>query len=380
MTVGNSVNSDGFTVTPVTSRRDLMAFIKYPLRLYRNDPCFVPHLLSERKEFFGPGNPLFEFTDVTYLLARDARGDVVGRVTAHINHRHNEFTGESTGFFGFFECAERLDVARALLQATDSWLGEKGMTVVRGPFNFSTNEECGFLVDGFDKPPVFMMPYTKPYYVAFVEELGYTHAKDLLAYDCTYQGHIPEHLERFSERARERMDIKIRKMDMSRFELEVETVFNIYNSAWERNWGFVPMTRGEFKYAAKGLKPIVDPAIALIAEKEGEPVGFSLSLPDYNKLLRTMKGRLLPFGFLHLLLGKRSINRVRVILLGIIPQYRNRGIDALLYYETFKRGLEKGYTSCEISWVLEDNVMMDRAARRMGAVPYKRYRIYEKKL
>jgi len=380
MTVGNSANSDGFTVTPVTSRRDLMAFIKYPLRLYRNDQCFVPHLLSERKEFFGPGNPLFEFTDVTYLLARDARGDVVGRVTAHINHRHNEFTGESTGFFGFFECAERLDVARALLQATDSWLGEKGMTVVRGPFNFSTNEECGFLVDGFDKPPVFMMPYTKPYYVAFVEELGYTHAKDLLAYDCAYQGCIPAHLERFSERVRERTDIKVRKMDMSRFELEVETVFNIYNSAWERNWGFVPMTRKEFKYAARGLKPIVDPAVALIAEKEGEPVGFSLSLPDYNRLLRKMKGRLFPFGFLYLLLGKRSINRVRVILLGIIPQYRNRGIDALLYYETFKRGLEKGYTSCEISWVLEDNVMMDRAARRMGAVPYKRYRIYEKKL
>ena len=382
MAAGNSGSSqtDHISVTAVASRRDLMEFIKYPLRLYRGDPCFVPHLLWERKKFFSSKNPIFKFTDVTYLLARDRHGEVVGRVTGHLNHRHNEFTGEKTGFFGFFECVERLDVARVLMQTVEDWHCDRGMTAVRGPFNFSTNEECAFLAEGFDKPPAFMMPYTKRYYLEFLGRLGYEGVKDLLAYDYSYQGYIPEQWARLSRRVRERTNVRVRTMEPRHFKEEVETAFNIYNLAWERNWGFVPMTKEQFRHTARDLKAIVDPVVALIAEKDGKPVGFSLSLPDYNVLLKKMGGRLFPFGFLYMLFGKRLIHRIRVITLGVIPQYRNRGIEVLLYHDTFKNGVEKGYMSCEMSWILEDNVMMNRAMERVGAVPYKRYRIFEKKL
>ena len=380
MVAGKPGSADRIRVTAATSRGDLRDFMEYPLRLYRGDPCFVPHLLWERKQFFSAKNPIFAFTDVTYFLARDGRGKVVGRATAHVNHRHNEFWGERTGFFGFFECVERIGAARALTQAVEERLRESGMTLVRGPLNFSTNEECGFLAEGFDRPPAFMMPYTKPYYLAFMEELGYERAKDLLAYSCQYEGHIPEHLVRFSGRARERSGVTVRTMDLRRFEEEVEAVFRIYNSAWERNWGFVPMTEEQFRHMAKNLKPIVDPAIALIAEKDGEPVAFSLGLPDYNVLLRKTNGRLFPFGFVHLLFAKRRIHRARILTLGVLPEYRNQGIDVLLYHDTFRNGTAHGYWSCEMSWMLEDNVLMNRALKRMGAVLYKRYRIFEKKL
>ncbi len=368
------------SVRRAVSRRDLMRFIKYPLRLYRGDANFVPHLLWERRKFFSPTNPLFEFTDVAYFLARDEHGKLAGRVTAHVNHHHNEFWGEKTGFFGFFECVERPEVARALMESVEAWLRVRGMSVVRGPFNFSTNEECGFLIWGFDMPPAIMMPYTKPYYPAFVEGLGYAPAKDLLAYDYEHHGPIHEYLARFSRRVRERTGVTVRPLDRSRMEEDVEKVFQVYNSAWARNWGFVPMTGDEFRYMARELRPIIDPQVALIAEKDGEPVAFCLSLPDYNLLLRWMRGRLLPFGWMHLLFRRRTINRVRTITMGVIERFRNRGIDILLIYETFRNGLPRGYWSCEMSWVLQDNVRMIRALERMGGRHYKSYRIYEKAL
>ena len=370
----------GVRVAPVASRGDLMRFIKLPLRLYRGDPNFVPHLISERKRFFSPANPLFEFTEVQYLLARDGQGKVIGRVTAHINRRHNEFWNEKTGFFGFFECIEQFEAARALMRAAEDWLGARGMTAVRGPFNFSTNEECGFLVEGFDRPPFLMMPYTKPYYLEFMDRLGYRRCKDLFAYYYEYPGSIPEHIVRVSSRIQERTGVTVRMIRTDNFEESVKEAMQIYNAAWARNWGFVPMTDAEFRYMAHELKPIMDPAVALIAEKDGRPVGFSLGLPDYNILLRKMRGRLLPLGWLRFLLGRRAIDRVRIITLGVIQEYRNQAIDILLYYDTFRNGLRRGYRSCEMSWVLEDNVRMIRAIERMGGRRYKTYRIYEKAL
>ena len=370
-----------FSIREVSSRRDLRDFIRYPLRLYRDDPCFVPHLLWERKQFFSPKNPIFEFTEVAYFLARDERGELAGRVTAHVNRRHNECWNEKTGFFGFFECVKDIEVARALMQAAEQWLLERGMTLVRGPFNFSTNEECGFLAEGFDKLPMFMMPYTKPYYLQFMEAQGYQPVKNLLAYDYSWKGAIPEYLVKFSKRVREKTGVTIRQMDLAHFEKDVETAFEIYNAAWVRNWGFVPMTAEEFRYAAETLKPILDPAVALIAEKDGRPVAFSLSLPNYNVLLKRMRGRILPLGPLYLVFGRSLMDRIRVIILGVIGEYRNRGIDVLLYHDTFYNGvLKRGYWGCEMSWVLEDNVMMNRAMVRMGAVVQKVYRVFEKQL
>jgi GNAT superfamily N-acetyltransferase len=210
--------------------------------------------------------------------------------------------------------------------------------------------------------------------------LGYSKAKDLLAYDYEYQGAIPEHLMRFSERIRQRKKIIIRPINMKHFVEDVETIFRIYNDAWSKNWGFVPVTQEEFRATAKDLKPIVDPSVVLIAEKEGKPVGFIVTLPDYNGLLKKMNGRLFPFGFLHVLFGRKSIRRVRTLLMGVVAEHRLSGIEALLIHDTFERGLPKGYRGGEMSWILEDNVLMRRAIERMGATIGKVYRIYEKAL
>ncbi len=368
------------TVSPATSSGDLKAFIRYPLQLYRNDPCFVSHLLHERAKFFSPSNPLFNYTDAAYYLARDDGGRVVGRVSAHVNRRHNKLTGEHTGFFGFFECIQHPEVAGALMSAAELRLQAMGMSVIRGPFNFSTNEECGFLSHGFDRPPVFMMPYNPSYYLDMMGELGYRPVKELLAYEYAYAGRIPEHLVKFSQRLQERSGVVVRPMRRKNFETEVGAAFDIYNAAWEKNWGFVPVTEDEFRYIAADFKAIIDPALALIAEKDGRPVAFSLALPDYNVLLKKMKGRLFPFGFLYFVFGRRLIRHIRVLLLGVLQEYRRSGVDILLYYHTFRNGLAKGYRSSEMSWILEDNALMRRALDRMGATVGKRYRIYEKSL
>jgi len=368
------------SVGQATTRNEMREFIRYPLTLYADNPNFVPHLLWERSRFFSRSNPIFAFTDVACFLARDGSGQVVGRVSAHINHRHNDFYGEATGFFGFFECINEPKVAEALMTAAESWLRKKGMSVIRGPFNFSTNEECGFLAQGFDRAPAFMMPYTQAYYLDFMSHLGYAPVKDLLAYEYACQDGVPDYLSRFSRRVRERTNVTVRPVDMRRFDEDVRAVFDIYNAAWERNWGFIPMTEEEFLYTARELKPVIDPDVALVAEKDGRAVAFSLGLPDYNVLLKKMRGRLLPFGFFRFLFGRRSIHHLRVILLGLRREYRYSGVDVLLYHDTFRNGIAKGYRSCEMSWILEDNVLMCRAMERMGATIAKVYRIYEKAL
>jgi GNAT superfamily N-acetyltransferase len=348
-------------VAEVASPRQMQRFIEYPLELYA-------------------GDPIFEFTQVRYLLALDERRNVLGRMTAHVNRRHNEFAGESTGFFGFFESVERLHVARALTESAEDWLRAKGMSVIRGPFNFSTNQECGFLAWGFDRPPAIMMPYTKPYYLDFMAELGYSTAKDLVAYEYEYQGAIPDYIERFSRKVQDRANVVVRTIDMRNFHEDVRKVFSVYNKAWHENWGFVPMTEGQFRFIADSLKQIVDPALALIAEIDGEPVGFSLALPDYNPLFKKAKGRLFPFGAVAILLGRSEIHRVRVLTMGVVREHRKRGIDILLVYHTFRNGLPRGYRSAELSWILEDNVLLRRAMDRMGAKHSKTYRIFEKPL
>lgn len=368
------------SIDRVATKRALAEFVRFPLALYRGDPYFVPALTSERLKFFSDRNPLFTFTDVVYFVARDGGGRVVGRVTAHVNRRHHEFTGERAGFFGFFECIEDGEVAAALMSAVESWHGEQNVSVIRGPYNFSTNEECGFLAEGFDRPPAIMMPYTRPYYLDFMASQGYEPVRTLLAYEYAYQGYVPDHLARVSERVRERTGVTVRPVDMKHFERDVASAFGVYNSAWEDNWGFVPMTEAEFKFQAEDLKSAIDPAIVLIAEKDGRPVGFSLALPDLNLVLKKMNGRLFPFGIFHFLLGRRSIHHVRVMAMGVLREYRRSGIDILLYYDSFQNGLRHGYRSCEMSWILEDNALMRRAIERMGGAVTKSYRIYEKTL
>ncbi len=367
-------------VQEVSSHRELMEFIKFPYTLYRDNPCHVPRLLMERKQFFSDENPIFRFTRVRYLLARDGAGRAVGRVTGHVNERHNEFSGERTGFFGFFESIGDAAVAAALMGEVERWLRDQGMRTVRGPFNFSTNQECGFLADRFDKPPAFMMPYTQPCYLEFMEELGYGVVRRLLAYRYEYEGHIPPHLVRFSERARDRCPATVRALDMRHFEDDVRRAFTVYNRAWSQNWGFVPMTEAQFEHTAHNLRAVVDPQLALIAEAKDQPVGFFLALPDLNEVLEKMNGRLFPFGILRFLFGRRRVKGVRVLIMGVVEEFRRLGVDAVLVHRAFQNGARRGYQWAEMSWILEENEMLRHALDRLGASLDKTYHLYEKSL
>jgi GNAT superfamily N-acetyltransferase len=366
-------------VEQVAGGRALREFVRLPLDLYAGDPLYVPHLVSERRRFFSPRNPLFEFTEAAYFLARRNRR-AVGRVTAHISSRQNERTEEPTGCFGFYEAVDDRAVARALMGRAEAWLGDRGCRVVLGPLNFSTNEECGFLAEGFDRPPAIMMPYTRHYYLEHMADLGYRKARDLLSYRLESDGTIPEHLARFSRRAEERLGVTVRCIDMRRFQEDVRAAFAVYNRAWEDNWGFVPMTDDQFRYMAEELKAVVVPELALVAELDGEPVGFSLALPDLNPVFRRMKGRLLPFGILHFLLGRRHVHAVRVLTTGVVCEHRRKGVEALLIHRTFANGFRLGYFAGEFGWILEDNVLMMRTLERIGARVDKIHRIFEKRL
>ncbi len=369
----------GLVVAPVRGRRDRKEFLHFPWKIYAGDPNWVPPLLHDVKTLLDRSkHPFHRHADVEYFLARRA-GEVVGRIAAVVNHAHNEFHGDHLGFFGFFEAVDDVDVARALLDAAGAWLRERGMDAVRGPANFSSNEEMGLLVDGFDGPPVIMMTYNPPYYADLIEAAGYAKAKDLLAYRIDSIGPQPR-LVAGVERLAARRGLTVRVADMKRFDEEVAVMEAIYNQAWERNWGFVPMTHEEFTFLAKQLKPVANPDFILIAEAEGEPIAFGIGLPDFNYALHRINGRLLPFGLPKLLWYSRKIDWVRVITLGIKPGYRRTGVDAMLYLEMFRNAPKHGIRGGECSWILEDNWEMRHALERMGAVVYRTYRMYDKGL
>ncbi len=361
----------------VQTRAQRNAFVKLPWAIYAGDPLWVPPLLMERKAFIDPRkNPFFQHADVALFLARQ-RGRAVGRIAAVVNHNHNRFHQERTGFFGLFECVDDRRVAHALLDRASAWLRDKGMDVMRGPASFSTNEEVGLLVEGFHESPMILMPYNPPYYGPILEEYGLVKSKDLHAFIRTDDEGMPERLYRIADKIRERGKFRVRKLDMRNLREEILRFKAVYESAWERNWGFVPMTEAEIDHMAKELKQILDPDLVFFVETEGRIVGFSLTLPDINQALRRINGRLFPLGLLKLLYYSRKINQVRVLLLGVAPGYRKLGIDGVLYLETFREGTKKGYHRGEFSWILEDNEAMARPLEAMGAKRYKIYRVYD---
>lgn len=369
-------------VRPVSGRDDLRRFIRLPWEIYRGDPNWVPPLLSDLEMVLDRRrHPYHQHADSEYFLAwRDGR--VVGRIAATVNHRYNEFHGEKTGFFGFFECFRDDDAATALLRAAESWLRERGIERVLGPVSFSTNEEAplGLLIDGFDRLPYLMTAYNPPWYADLIEGSDYVKAKDLVALELTGAESPPERLVRGVERLERREGIRVREFDLTRFDQELEAIKVIYNGSWERNWGFVPMTDAEFDHLAKQFRPLLDPSLCLIAEVAGKPVGFSLVLPDYNQVLRHLDGRLFPFGVFKFLWYRRKIDRVRIMTLGLLPGYRRRGLDAMMYLRIFQASARRGYVRGEASWILEDNLDILHAIERCGGKVYKTYRIYEKGL
>lgn len=369
------------TAVQPSSKRDVLKFIKFPLDLYSQSQYYVPHLIFERKGFFNPRkNPFFKHADVEYYLARSKEGKILGRVTAHIDWNYVRYHSEKTGFFGFFDCIEDQGVASALLDRASGFLREKGMNKMLGPMNFSTNDEVGVLVKGFDSMPSIMMPYNYPYYGSLLMECGYRKAKDLFAYYAEYDGKIPGSIERVSERVKKRSGVYLRNLDMKNFQADLSIIREIYNSAWENNWGFIPMTQEEVAYLGNNLKKIVDSKIAFFACMEGRHVGFFIAIPDYNVLLKELNGRLFPLGFLKLLGARKKVNRLRALVMGVIDEHRRSGIESVLLEEIFRAGPRAGYLKGELSWILEDNVIINKIISRIVAEPYKVYRLFEKAL
>lgn len=384
--------SGHLSITPVETAADRKAFINFQWEVYKNDPLWVPPLLSEREELMDPSrHPFYEHAKVkSFLARRDAK--VVGRISALINHRHNEHWNEKVGFFGLYEVLEDPEASAALLATAEDFVRAEGMTAIRGPANFSTNEEIGLLVDGWNGPPVIMMTYNPPYYAKYIEGAGYTKAMDLYAYlfDLTTiktdgTGINPKVL-RVAERVRDRLKITIRPINMRDFEAEKQRVKKVYNAAWAKNWGFVPLTDHEMDHLGKALKTILDPKTVFFAEKNGEPIAFMAPFIDLcQPLLKAYPRPGEPEWWTLVKLGywwkvRRSITTIRGAVGGVIEEHRGQGVDALLFLETIKAGIRQGYKQCEISWVLESNIPMRQTAANFGGELYRTYRVYEKSL
>lgn len=368
-------------IVKVQNKKDLKRFIDFPHDLYEHDECYVPELYLAQKDLLDKKHhPFFIHSEADFFLAYKD-GQIAGRIAAIKNNNYIDFTKHKAGYFGFFDVIEDFDVAEVLLDRAVTWIKKRGLNALLGPGNYSTNETCGTLVDGFDTPPTVMMTYNKPYYNDFLEQYGLEKDMDLLSY-IIYTKDVPEKLTRLSGRILERLNSKgitIRPANMKKFDEDVDKVISVYNAAWEANWGFVPMTDAEFKHAAKDMKQILDPDFLLIAEKNGDPIGFSLSIPDMNVVFRKLKrGRLLPFGIFKLLYHKNKIDRVRIVTLGIVEEYRKLGIDAYFYMKAFEEAKHKKMLYGEASWILENNELMNKALININGTVYKKHRLYKK--
>jgi GNAT superfamily N-acetyltransferase len=377
-------------IVPVSTEQQRRTFACFPWRLYRNDPNWVPYILGDRLKLLDPArHPFWEHAEGQLFLAMRGQ-EVVGTISAHINRRHNEVHNDKVGFFGFFEVVDDRAVAEALLAQAAAWLRARGMDAIRGPENPSQNEESGLLIEGFDLPPVVMMTYNPRYYQALIEQAGFQKAQDLFAWDILTNvfdhdvQNLPRKFVRVADEARKRPNLVLRKMDMKSFDHEVELAKEVYNAAWEQNWGFVSMTDREFEQLGEDLKFIIDPDLVYIAEVEGKVAGFSLGVPDANQALLKARPQpntwSFPWTVVKLLWHKRKINSFRLVAMGVVPDYRTCGIDALFYVETARQAFQKGYQRCEMSWILESNDMMNRIIERLGGKVYKTYRIYQKPL
>ena len=390
LTMTKSAISDlaakGIEIVCARTVRQQKQFLNLPYRLHRREDHWVAPLRMSQKDILDTArHPFYKTADAEKFLAlRDGR--VVGRIMAIHNRAYNEFHAERAGFFGFLEVEQDYEAAAALLDAVRRWLLERGAVVMRGPVNPSTNYECGLLVDGFDLDPTIMMVWNPSYYAGFLERYGLRKASDLFAYDIAADYfNVSDKLRRVAERLKTKDRIRVRPVNLKDFKKEVEIVRRVYNDAWSRNWGFVPVTDEEFAHLGKDLKQLVDPRVVLIAEQDAEgkeprPIGFLLAVPDLNIALKKMNGRLLPFGLIKLLWHSRKIHSIRIITMGIVREFQSMGAGAVFLSEIYDRAPAAGFPSGEMSWVLENNLMMNRAAELIGGRKTKTYRIYESRL
>jgi GNAT superfamily N-acetyltransferase len=371
-------------IRPVRSRRELKRFVKVPFRLHRNNPQWVPPLIFERMEFLNrKKNPWFEHGEAEYFLA-ERDGEPVGRITAQVDERWDESQGGSDAMFGFFETVEDPAVAAALLDAAAEWARARGRSRILGPMDFTTNDEVGILIEGYELRPMILENWHPPYYRSLLEAHGFGKAMDLLMWELEL-GSLKEG-ERFdpsihaaAEKALHDEGVTIRNISMRNLADEMRSFTEVYNDAWADNWGFVPPTDAEIEFHAKILKQVLDEDWAYIAERDGDPVGAALTLPDINQVMAKLNGRLLPFGWLRFLLGKRRIDRLRVFALGVKHELRHSGVAAGLYLKHLETAGKPGaIEGGEMGWILETNGPMNRAMEGMGGRVVKRYRIFEK--
>ena len=369
-------------IRPVVSKRDLRAFIRLPWALYRNEANWVPPLLMDvKKRLDRERHPFFAHAEAEYFLAlRDGR--TVGRISAHIDRNLNEFQGNDWGMFGWFECEDDPEAAQGLLDAAEEWLRARGRDRMVGPMDFTTNDECGVLIEGHDRTPIILTPWQHRYYPALLEGAGLGKAVDTLMWELYIDSRDKVHpaIWEMAEKSESEHGIVVRPMRKRDLEAEMQRFLEVYNSAWERNWGFVPLTEEEVRHHAKDMKPLLDENWAFIAEKDGETVGAALTLPDFNQVLHKLNGRLLPFGWAKALWHKRKVDRVRVFALGVKREYQHTGVAARMYELHFDSAARTPQTGGEMGWILETNEAMNRAMEGMGGKIVRRYRFYEKVL
>jgi GNAT superfamily N-acetyltransferase len=374
-------------IAPVVSSRQLRQFVDLPWRIYnaKDHPQWVPPLrIAVRDALDTRANPFYKAADRQLFLAM-RNGTPVGRIAAIENRAHNEFHNDRVGFFGFFESIDDQEVAGALLKAAEGWLRERKLDTIRGPMNPSTNHECGMLVRGFRWHPMIMTTWNPRYYPTLLDNAGFTKAKDLLAYFFPMEGErafeMPERVKAVAQRALGGKQLRFRDLDLKNFSAEVERCWEIYNDAWEPNWGFVPMSKESFLHEAQVLKYIVFPEFTFMAEVNGEPAGFMIIVPDFHHAFKAVaNGRLFPTGLFKLLAAKKKLRTGRIMILGAKEEFRKRGIFALFAAEMFRRGKAFGAIGAEASWILEDNDKLNKPLEAMGAKEYRRWRIYDRSI
>ena len=370
-------------IVRVKNPKELKKFICFPRRIYAEDPHWVAPLDFERKQFFNPKkNPFFKSGEAELFLALKHK-EVVGRISAQFHKRHLAIHKDDTGFFGFFDSVQDPEVARVLMSTAEDWVKKKGLKKIRGPFNFTINDEVGVLVDGFDSPPFVMMTHNLPYYDALLASAGCRKVKDLFAWHYTVGG-LSEGAMQLAQATREYPGLTLRSIDMKNFDSEIRLMMQIFNEAWAENWGFIPMSEEEISHVAKEMKPVIDPEMAFFAFVNGDPAAFSVSLPNINEAIHDLNGRLFPLGLPKLLWRlKKGLKSIRKCLMGIRKPYRGSALGALsvlMHVEAHRRGTLRGYKTAELSWTLEDNDRINRGIEFMGGRRYKTYRIYEKEI
>lgn len=374
-------NHPEMKITQVTSKSLLRKFINFPYTLYKNDPVWVPPLKSEvRGQFDSKRNPTLDHCEYSLFILEDDKR-VAGRIAAFTDTIALESWKEKIGLFGYYECIDDIRASKLLLDTACEWLKSRGMKEMRGPWSF-VSQEWGLVIEGFTPSPTVMAPYNPPYYIEHLTSYGLVKVKDLLVYYMSvsegYQ--IPERILTLTDDVVKRYGIKTRRVDMKNYDREVSAVIELSNTSLIDNWGYTSVTREEAEAIARDLKPIIQPKCVVFAEdRDGRPIGFAITIPDINTLIRGMKGSLLPFGWIKLLLGLPKLRNYRLFALGVIPEYHGKGVDSLLYRAIYNE-LYTPETFLEINYVLEDNAPMNNAINKLNAKPLRRYRIYQKEI